>query len=208
MVCVPPDIPERHKKQIYQILESSPSASTVDTLFASGRTSWPSGHYRKCTSDLSEGTFRALIATAISQITDFHIEDTSFDDDFTHVYYQFDTRPRHDKDDGSEVRGVDWGESGVHIYECKDTEMAEVLFKRWLRILFPGWIPFPVNIKECGVGQYALEQNYGLVYWIRDNIFVKIDIDDSDISCKTVYRLARAIDAHLIAGSILIGNNE
>ncbi|KAK6511626.1 hypothetical protein TWF481_000535 [Arthrobotrys musiformis] len=205
MVCYPPDIPESYSKRIYRTFQSSPSA--IEALFASGRTSWPSGHYRKCTSNLSGATFRALVSTILSHITDFHIENTAVDNDCVYVYYQFDTRPTHNGDDGTRgnTRGVDWGESGVHIYRCKDTETAEYLFKEWLGALYPGWTPFPVDITHCGVGQYALEQDYGLIYWIRDNIFVKLDIDDGSINCATVHRLARVIDAHLKAGSILIG---
>ncbi|KAF3180711.1 hypothetical protein TWF106_008297 [Orbilia oligospora] len=206
MVCCPPDIPESYKKQIYQVFQSSSGA--VDILFSSGRTSWPSGHYRKCTSDLSQNAVRGVISAVISQITDFSMQNHSTDNDCNYFYYHFDTRPNSDGVDGNDVRGQDWGESGVRICVCKDTETAELIFKEWLEVLYPGWTPFPVDVKECGVGQYALEQDYGLVYWVRYNIFVKLDIDDGAIPRATVYRLARAIDAHLKAGSVMIGNDS
>ncbi|KAF3188799.1 hypothetical protein TWF225_003183 [Orbilia oligospora] len=206
MVCCPPDVPESYKKRIYQVFQSSSCA--IDILFSTGRTSWPSGHYRKCSSDLSENALRGVISTVISQITDFRTENNAIDNDCNYFYYQFDTRLNHDGDNSNDVRGLDWGESGVHIYICKDTETAELIFKVWLGVLYPGWTPFPVDVKECGVGQYALEQDYGLVYWVRDNIFVKLDIDDGDIPRATVYRLARAIDAHLKAGSVMVGSDS
>ncbi|KAK6510644.1 hypothetical protein TWF506_009747 [Arthrobotrys conoides] len=205
MVCCPPDIPESYHNRIDRVFQFSHGA--VDVLFSTGRTSWPSGHYRKCTSDLSGSTLRALIATVILDITDFHIENNAIDNDCVYLYYQFDTRSSQSDGSSGEVRGLDWGESGVHVYKCKDTETAELIFKEWLGVLYPGWTPCPVDVRECGVGQYALEHDYGLVYWVRDNIFVKLDIDDGDIPRATVYKLARAIDAHLKAGSVMIRSN-
>ncbi|KAK6529505.1 hypothetical protein TWF281_008678 [Arthrobotrys megalospora] len=206
MVCCPPELPNSSKKQHHLFFESSSDA--IDALFSSARTSWPSGHYRRCTSNLSRGTFFTITSTIIPHITAFHIENTATDDDCVYVYYQFDTRSGASDDSADNTRGFGWGESGVHVYKCKDTETAERLFKEWLGALYPGWTPFPVDVRECGVGQYALEQDYGLVYWVRNNIFVKLDIDDRNITSDAVHRLALEIDEYLKAGSVLIGCDD
>ncbi|KAF3920540.1 hypothetical protein ABW20_dc0109302 [Dactylellina cionopaga] len=171
----------------------------IEVLFQIGKTSSVSGHYRKCTSDLSGDTFRGLIATVFSHVIGFHIENTATDDDCTYVYYQFDTRPGDNVCDHGN-RGVDWGES--------DAEIAESLFKEWLGALYPGWVPAPLNQNDISIGQHALEQDYGLVYWIRDNIFVKLDIDDGKITTNLVHKLAKAIDDHLKAGSVMVSYDE
>ncbi|EPS40654.1 hypothetical protein H072_5432 [Dactylellina haptotyla CBS 200.50] len=205
MVCYPPD----SKIKGAPILTCRPQPRAlergVDALFESSRTSWVSGHHRKCTAELSEDAFVTLISPFINTL-EFHVESSSThaDDLYSYVHYQFETRSMEVIED-SIARGRDWGPSGLHVYNCKDALNAEYLFKEWIGSVYPGWTPRPLDMKEFSVGQYALEHDYGLVYWIRNNIFVKIDVDDMNISTDTVHRLANSIDDYLVAGSVMIG---
>ncbi|EWC44822.1 hypothetical protein DRE_06460 [Drechslerella stenobrocha 248] len=181
----------------------------IDTLFHSGHTSYLSGHHHICpTATISSTTFHRLITAAFPRATDFHIKFTAADSNCSYTFYQFDTRadaPDYHHADG--MRGVDWGDSGIHIYRCRDALTAELLFKEWLSALYPGWIPRPLA-KGSSVGQYALEQEFGLLYWVRHNIFVKLDIDDRDIGAETVHRLARSLDEHFVATAVPIRYGE
>ncbi|KAJ6259703.1 hypothetical protein Dda_5341 [Drechslerella dactyloides] len=221
MVCSPPDPP----RSLLPVCEpdlawvrSVHDPVLIDALFNTGRASRIPGHYRGCIENLSLNTVRTLIRTLLPRAGVFRMESQSSDEICDYTSYKFDTR----SDDGGiefsplcrfgvcyhiehllhpTRNGADWDTSKLHVYRCRDATAAESLLKQWLEDLWPWWIPH-ISRKKINIGQCSFMQDVGIIYWIRDNVFLKLSIHDNDVDDNTVEEVARAIDQYLAKTSV------
>ncbi|KAF3922685.1 hypothetical protein ABW21_db0203920 [Orbilia brochopaga] len=196
--------------------------SAADALVAHGRNSHLSGHFRECMVGIGIHQIICLVTLIYPRAARFEIVRRMGDMLANYIMYRFDTRGDAPDDDfdfeehpeflqyiasynrrkpgEAAIRGVDWGPSRIHVFRCHDAAVAEWMFKRWLIALFPFSTPQPVS-GRYGIGHSSLQHTLGRVYWIRDNIFMKLDIDDKTKAPRSVKRLAQLIDRFLVTNS-------
>ncbi|KAF3931408.1 hypothetical protein ABW19_dt0201738 [Dactylella cylindrospora] len=194
MVCGTPTPPQLSQDDLtFGYFPSD--AALSQALLDRGRTSWLSGHYRICSSDLSRKAVRQVAQSVIPNIRDMHqlLAAPRYQ---SRQYIAFDYKFLTDV--GSYSAMV-W----LEIYKCSNARIAEGLFMRWLLRIHPERVPKP--LEGFTLGQYALEEPGGY-YWIRDNILIRSTVEDDKLPVGTAAELAKALDNYLLASPRFIVN--